>query len=111
MYILFRQLLSTIIIGMERIFKPKLYRIMLNGFYGICAAIFVTVLVGYISDNVVYALIAGIVVLILYIWLVVINTLITIKLDTTHLIVKKGKEERYFELAQCNFRAKTITRS
>ena len=84
---------------------------MLNGFYGIFAGVLVTVIVGYISNNVVYAFIGGILAIILYVWWLIINRFITIEVDSTHLIVKKGKEERYFEIAQCAFRAKIITRS
>lgn len=96
---------------MKKVFKPKLYRIVLNGFYGIFAGVLVTVIVGYISNNVVYAFIGGILAIILYVWWLIINRFITIEVDSTHLIVKKGKEERYFEIAQCAFRAKIITRS
>ena len=96
---------------MKKVFKPKLYRIVLNGFYGIFAGVLVTVIVGYISNNVVYAFIGGILAIILYVWWLIINRFITIEVDSTHLIVKKGKEERYFEIAQCAFHAKIITRS
>ena len=96
---------------MKKVFKPKFYRIVLNGFYGIFAGVLVTVIVGYISNNVVYAFIGGILAIILYVWWLIINRFITIEVDSTHLIVKKGKEERYFEIAQCAFRAKIITRS
>lgn len=96
---------------MKKVFKPKLYRIVLNGFYGIFAGVLVTVIVGYISNNVVYAFIGGILAIILYVWWLIINRFITIEVDSTHLIVKKGKEECYFEIAQCAFHAKIITRS
>ena len=96
---------------MKKVFKPKFYRIVLNGFYGIFAGVLVTVIVGYISNNVVYAFIGGILAIILYVWWLIINRFITIEVDSTHLIVKKGKEERYFEIAQCAFHAKIITRS
>ena len=87
---------------MKKVFKPKLYRIVLNGFYGIFAGVLVTVIVGFIG---------GILAIILYVWWLIINRFITIEVDSTHLIVKKGKEERYFEIGQCAFRAKIITRS
>lgn len=96
---------------MEKTFQPKLYRILLNGFYGILAGVFATILVGYLSDSVLYAMIAGIGVLVLYIWLVIIKNFLTIKIDSTHLTVKKGSEEKHFEIVQCGFRAKTITSS
>ena len=76
---------------MKKVFKPKLYRIVLNGFYGIFAGVLVTVIVGYISNNVVYAFIGGILAIILYVWWLIINRFITIKVDSTHLIVKKGE--------------------
>ena len=53
---------------MKKVFKPKLYRIVLNGFYGIFAGVLVTVIVGYISNNVVYAFIGGILAIILYVY-------------------------------------------
>lgn len=96
---------------MGKTFQPKLYRILLNGLYGIFAGVFAAVLIGYLSDSVLYAMIAGIGVLVLYIWLVIIKNFLTIKIDSTHLTVKKGSEEKHFEIAQCGFRAKTITSS
>lgn len=96
---------------MEKTYTSKPYRIILNLVYGIFAAGVVGILVGYLSDKVSYATVAAILIFLAYLWLVIIKNLITITISKTYLIVKKGKEERYFELAQCNFRAKTITRS
>ena len=96
---------------MEKTYTSKPYRIILNLVYGIFAAGVVGILVGYVSDKVSYATVAAILIFLAYLWLVIIKNLITITISKTHLTVKKGNKESFFELAQCNFRAKTITRS
>ena len=96
---------------MEKTYSSRPYRIFLNLVYGIFAAGVVGILVGYISDKVSYATVAAILAFLAYLWLVIIQNLITITVSKTHLTVKKGSKESFFDLNQCNFRAKTVTRS
>ncbi len=68
----------------------------MNIIYGIFASGFVGILVGYFSDKVSYAIIAAVVTFPAYLWLVIINNLITITVSKTHLSVKKGNKEDFF---------------
>ncbi len=83
----------------------------MNIIYGIFASGFVGILVGYFSDKVSYAIIAAVVTFPAYLWLVIINNLITITVSKTHLSVKKGNKEDFFPLEQCGISAETITRN
>ena len=81
----------------------------MNIIYGIFAAGFVGFLVGYFSDKVSYAIIAAVITFPAYIWLVIIDNLITITISKSQLTVKKGNKESFFDLEQCGISAKTVT--
>ena len=83
---------------MQKVYKSRIYRILLNLVFGIAGAGVTCAVVS-----------AGL--FILYLWLVILDNLITITVDGQYMTVKKGHKLKRFEIARSSFYAKMVSSS
>ncbi len=93
---------------MPKVYKSRIYRVLLNLVFGIAAAGIVYFIAGIWLEPFL-CLMIGIGFFILYIWMVILDNLITIAVDERYLTVKKGRKTKQFEIATSSFYAKTVT--
>ena len=78
---------------MKHTYKTRIYRVLVNAAMGLALAVIVSFIVGFfIPSNIVRALVF-IAILAGYVWLVIINNIITIEVDDKTLTMKKGKKK------------------
>ena len=75
----------------KKIYKPKVYRIVLNIIYGVLAMLVLAYLLTYFINNINIIILISILFLIIYFKWVIYNTYIMIYIDNNHLIYKKKK--------------------
>ena len=90
----------------KKIYKPKVYRIVLNIIYGVLAMLVLAYLLTYFINNINIIILISILFLIIYFKWVIYNTYIMIYIDNNHLIYKKKKEKKEFDIEKCSFNAK-----
>ena len=90
----------------KKIYKPKVYRIVLNIIYGVLAMLVLAYLLTYFINNINIIILILILFLIIYFKWVIYNTYIIIYIDNNHLIYKKRKEKKEFDIEKCSFNAK-----
>lgn len=95
---------------MQKVYKSRIYRILVNLVFGIAAA-GVSFLIASIWLDVIWCAAIGIGILLLYLWLVILDNLITITVDGKYMTVQKGHKVQSFEIARCSFYAKMVTSS
>lgn len=85
---------------MKHTYKTRIYRVLVNAAMGLALAVIVSFIVGFfIPSNIVRALVF-IAILAGYVWLVIINNIITIEVDDKTLTIKKVKKRTYMILRQ-----------
>ena len=94
---------------MKHTYKTRIYRVLVNAAMGLALALIVGFIAGFfIPSNIVRALVF-IAVLAGYVWLVIINNIITIEVDDKTLTIKKGKKTDVYDIATTAVRAKIVT--
>ena len=95
---------------MQKVYKSRIYRILVNLVFGIAAAGVVYLVAGIWLEPFLRAAV-GIGILVLYLWLVILDNLITITVDGQYMTVKKGHKLKRFEIARSSFYAKMVSSS
>lgn len=94
---------------MKSIYKTRIYRVLLNLLFGFGVAVFITAIASlFVKSSIIgFLLFAG--VFAAYVWLIIINNLITIEIDGRTLRVKKGKKTEEYDIDKTSIRAVTKT--
>lgn len=95
---------------MEKVYKSRIYRVILNLVYGTFAAGVAFFIAGIWLKTTIAILIA-VGIFLSYMWLIVLSNLITVTVSDKYLTVKKGRRQQRFEIARCSFHAKMVTSS
>ena len=96
---------------MNKVYKPALYRIILNCITGIFVAGLPSVIITALfikTNQVLYSILMAVAFYVIYILLVVFQDMIRIEVTDNELIVKKRGKEQRFILEQTSFRARSI---
>lgn len=93
-----------------KIYKTKVYRVVLNFIYGVFAAGVAFFIADYFLNRM-YSVLIAVGIFLSYLWLVVLDNVITITIDDRYMTVKEGRKEKRFEIAKCSFHAKMVTSS
>lgn len=95
---------------MEKTYKSRVYRIILNIIYGVAAAVTLGALsMIFFSDNYLWPIVIACVTFVLYVWLVIIDTFLTITTTDKTLTVKKGHKSTTYDFETTVFSARTTS--
>ncbi|WP_024468579.1 hypothetical protein [Treponema pedis] len=95
---------------MKHIYKTSLYRIILNIGLGFFVSAFIALLTSFLIKNTFIQLLIFVGVYAAYIWLVVLDNIITIEVDDSKAVIKNGKTAKTYPLDTTSFRAVITTR-
>lgn len=92
----------------KSIYKVRLYRVLMNCVYGLVTA-GIAFFVANIWLDTLYSIAIGLVIAVLYLWLVILGNLIEVTVDGNNLIVKKGSKKSTYLIDECGFKARMKT--
>lgn len=93
----------------KKIYKPKVYRIILNIIYSILGVGVLFYFLTYFISNLNIIILISLIFLICYYKVVIYNTYITIIIDNNKLIYKKRNKTKFYDINKCQFNAKVVT--
>lgn len=94
---------------MKSIYKPQIYRLLLNLLFGLGTAILVTAIASLFVKSILVGILLFIGVFAGYVWLIILNNLITIEVEDRSLRIVKGKKTSEYDIQKTSIRAVTKT--
>lgn len=91
-----------------KIYKPRLYKIILNIIYSILGAIVLFYLLTYFIRNINIIILISLIFIVCYCKVVIYNTYITLLIDNNKLIYKKRNKTKLYDISKCEFSAKIV---
>lgn len=95
---------------MEKVYKSKLHRILINLVMGILVAGVAWFVATMFLEPPIPFVVGGVVFL-MYLWLVILDNIITITVKDGFLTVQKGRKTKQFKIDECSFYAKSVSSS
>lgn len=92
----------------KKIYKPTIYRIILNVIYSFFGVILLFYLLTYFINNINVVILISLIFLICYYKIVIYDTYIIICIDDDKLIYKKRNKTKYYDINKCQFSAKIV---
>lgn len=92
----------------KKIYKPTIYRIILNVIYSFFGVILLFYLLTYFINNINVVILISLIFLICYYKIVIYDTYIVICIDDDKLIYKKRNKTKYYDINKCQFSAKIV---